>query len=259
MTNAVEQNLSLEEQMKQQEQEQPAIVEKQQDEDVKEYFGVEGPKFPESAATNPAYNEKRLAKIIKMGGKRGVEIEGAADMGGLQFFCTNMEEGCDGDATLLMEACKAMNAKSDPSEEERKGGSGNIGKMIFSCTADKLAIIAYVPSNHSAAYKKDESTGAHALEWLKAAMTEVAGPAAVALDSFKIEGAEGVDAANYAVAQIEPTADEKSEKNLFPMKLRDPCITAAYSWLKKRGLFPEDDSEDEEEMCFGDDAFDEYC
>merc|ERR1712194_98264 len=31
--------------------------------------------------------KKKLKKVIKEGGKRGVEIEGAADMGGLQFFC----------------------------------------------------------------------------------------------------------------------------------------------------------------------------
>ena len=32
-----------------------------------------------------------MAKVIKEGGKKGVEIEGAADMGGLEFFCTTIE------------------------------------------------------------------------------------------------------------------------------------------------------------------------
>merc|ERR1712232_1290723 len=64
---------------------------------------------------------KKMKKIIKEGGKRGVEIEGAADMGGLQFFCTNMDTP-EGDLELLEECVKAMNAKSDPTEEERKGG-----------------------------------------------------------------------------------------------------------------------------------------
>ena len=27
-------------------------------------------------------------QVIKEGGKKGVEIEGASDMGGLEFFCT---------------------------------------------------------------------------------------------------------------------------------------------------------------------------
>lgn len=34
---------------------------------------------------------KLIAKVVKEGGKKGVEIEGAADMGGLEFFCTTIE------------------------------------------------------------------------------------------------------------------------------------------------------------------------
>merc|ERR1712107_463448 len=81
---------------------------------------------------------KKLKKVIKEGGKRGVEIEGAADMGGLQFFCTSVDEP-EGSTDLLMESVKAMNAKSDPTEEERKGGSGHIGKMVFSAGVEKQA------------------------------------------------------------------------------------------------------------------------
>merc|ERR1712061_931039 len=86
----------------------------------------------------------KLKKVIKEGGKRGVEIEGAADMGGLQFFCTSVDLP-EGDLDLLVESMKAMNAKSDPTEEERKGGSGHIGKMIFSAGTEQLAVVAYVP------------------------------------------------------------------------------------------------------------------
>merc|ERR1712139_79437 len=88
----------------------------------------------------------KMKKITKEGGKRGVEIEGAADMGGLQFFCTTMDEP-GGDVDLLYESMKAMNEKSDPSEEERKGGSGRIGKMLISKNQEdsKLALVAYCP------------------------------------------------------------------------------------------------------------------
>merc|ERR1712190_501003 len=87
----------------------------------------------------------KLKKVIKEGGKRGVEIEGAADMGGLQFFCTAVD--CpDGDLDMLLESMNAMNAESDPTQEERKGGSGGIGKMIFSVGTEQLAIVAYVPA-----------------------------------------------------------------------------------------------------------------
>merc|ERR1711862_750382 len=102
----------------------------------------------EAAPAAPEDPEKarkdKLKKVIKEGGKRGVEIEGAADMGGLQFFCTSVDLP-EGDESLLVESMKAMNAKSDPTEEERKGGSGAIGKMIFSAGAEQLAIVAYVP------------------------------------------------------------------------------------------------------------------
>merc|ERR1712007_321158 len=86
----------------------------------------------------------KLKKVVKEGGKRGVEIEGAADMGGLEFFCTSVDEP-GGDMEMLLECMKAMNAKSDPKQEERKGGSGHIGKMIFSAGTSQLAILAYVP------------------------------------------------------------------------------------------------------------------
>merc|ERR1740121_1501407 len=94
----------------------------------------EGKKEEKSAAPTPEELERmkkdKLKKVVKEGGKRGVEIEGAGDMGGLQFFSTSVDMP-EGDLELLKESMKAMNQKSDPTEEERKGGSGHIGKMIF--------------------------------------------------------------------------------------------------------------------------------
>merc|ERR1711963_585488 len=86
----------------------------------------------------------KLKKVKKEGGKRGVEIEGAADMADLQFFCTSVELP-EGDMEMLVASMNAMNEKSDPTEEERKGGSGHIGKMVFSAGAEQLAVVAYVP------------------------------------------------------------------------------------------------------------------
>merc|ERR1719436_295144 len=99
-----------------------------------------------------------MKKVVKEGGKRGVEIEGAADMGGLQFFCTSVDEP-DGDLELLGACADAMNAQSDPTEEERKGGSGKIGKMLFSAGTEQLAVLAYVPDA-----LKDQID---AVDWLK--------------------------------------------------------------------------------------------
>merc|ERR1711881_800665 len=115
----------------------------------------------EAAAPVDAEKAKadKLKKVKKEGGKRGVEIEGAADMGGLQFFCCAVELP-DGDLDLLEESMKAMNAKSDPTEEERKGGSGHIGKMIFSAGMEQLAVVAYVP--------EDKYPVLSCEEWIKA-------------------------------------------------------------------------------------------
>jgi hypothetical protein len=195
---------------------------------------VEGP------ALTREFGEKILKKVIKEGGKRGVEIEGAADMGGLQFFCTMMGDSGEGDVDLLIESMKAMNAKSDPSEEERKGGAGKLGKMIFTCTDKKWSAVAYVP--------KDKAPLCSAKEWLAEVVLMVASAACVS----DIKTFEGIDERSWAAICIE----KNGEKDLFPIKMRDPAISNAYTFLKKRELFPEDDSEDEDECCFGDDDFD---
>merc|ERR1711978_458848 len=113
-----------------------------------------------------ALRKAKLKKVMKEGGKRGVEIEGAADMGGLQFFCTSVEEP-EGDTDLLLECLKAMNAESDPTEEERKGGSGRIGKMIFSAGTEQLAVVAYVP--------EEKRGDLDCAEWLKVVLASQSG------------------------------------------------------------------------------------
>merc|ERR1712151_758928 len=170
----------------------------------------------------------KLKKVIKEGGKRGVEIEGAADMGGLQFFCTSVELP-EGDVEMLMESMKAMNAESDPTEEERKGGSGKIGKMIFSAGTEQLAVVAYVPEAKQSELSCEE--------WLKTVLNDFGG---------KIVSTGKEVSTGFVKAD--------GDKGVFPLKIREPMIIAANNFLRKKGLFPEDDSDDDE-MVFGDDDF----
>merc|ERR1719330_1800544 len=170
----------------------------------------------------------KLKKVIKEGGKRGVEIEGAADMGGLQFFCTSVDMP-EGDLDLLVESMNAMNAEADPTQEERKGGSGNIGKMIFSAGTEQLAVVAYVPEA-----KQQELSCA---EWLETVLRSQNGQ----VESRGVGLSTGVVKAN-------------ADKGVFPLKIREPMILEANNFLRRRGLFPEDDSDDDE-MVFGDDDF----
>merc|ERR1711881_547272 len=134
-------------------------------------------------APKPVDPAKKKKAVLKEGGKRGVEIEGAADMGGLQFFCTSVDEP-EGDLDLMDECMKAMNEEADPTQEERKGGSGAIGKMIFAA------------GNHQGVVEKGSTKG-HARAFI--------------------------------------TAD--GDKNKFPLKMKEPCITEAINFLKAKGLF----------------------
>eukprot|EP00929_Paragymnodinium_shiwhaense_P020914 TRINITY_DN1378_c0_g1_i1.p1 TRINITY_DN1378_c0_g1~~TRINITY_DN1378_c0_g1_i1.p1 ORF type:complete len:337 (-),score=150.95 TRINITY_DN1378_c0_g1_i1:261-1217(-) len=180
----------------------------------------------EKPAEDPA---KKLKKVIKEGGKRGVEIEGAADMGGLQFFSTAVEEP-DGDVELLIKSMEAMNQKSDPTEEERKGGSGHIGKMVFSAGTEQLAICAYVPEAKQGELSCEE--------WLQKVLS--AQPGGKLLSSAK-DICTGVIPAN-------------AEKGVFPLKIREGLIMEGNNFLRAKGLFPDHD-DDSDEMVFGDDDF----
>jgi len=171
---------------------------------------------------------KQLKKVVKEGGKRGVEIEGAADMGGLQFFCTSVDEA-QGDLEFLEASLNAMNAEAVPGDEERRGCSGQIGKTIFSCGTEQLAIIAYVP---------DDKLGVlNCEEWLKATLANFQGEV---VKSGK----------NICTGRV--LTD--SNNNVFPLKIREPMILEANNFLRKKDLFPEDNSDDDE-MVFGDDDF----
>merc|ERR1712137_1209013 len=147
--------------------------------------------------------------------------------GGLQFFCTAVEFP-NGDLELLEESMKAMNAKSDPTEEERKGGAGHIGKMLFSAGSDQLGIVAYLP--------EDQKDNINATEWIK-----------VVLD---LNGGELVEGGGlYAKGFVKADSD----KNKFPLKMKEPSIMEAIGYLKKKGLFPDNDDDDDDDYVFGDD------
>jgi len=180
-------------------------------------------------ADDGAAREKLLKKVLKEGGKRGVEIEGAADMGGLQFFCTAVDE-CNGDLELLELSLGAMNAEKIEGDEERRGCSGHVGKTIFSCGTEQLGVIAYVPEE-----KKGELS---CEEWLKNTLN-------------LFQGEIVKSSATVCTGIVKANGD----KNIFPLKIREPMILEANNFLRKKGLFPEDKDSDDDEMVFGDDDF----
>merc|ERR1712048_1028478 len=161
--------------------------------------------------------KKQLKRVVKEGGKRGVEIEGAADMGGLQFFCTSVDEP-NGDLDMMVESLKAMNAEAIPGDEERKGCSGHIGKTIFSAGTEQLAVAAYVPDAKQSELSCEE--------WLKSTLAIFNGE----ISSVSAEICTGFVKTN-------------SDKGIFPLKIREPMILEANNFLRKKGLFPEDNDD----------------
>jgi len=132
---------------------------------------------------------------------------------------------------LLKESVKAMNAKSDLAEEERKGGSGHIGKMVFSAGVEQLAIVAYVP---------DEKQGELVCEeWLQKVVSMF--PGGKVTESAK-DISTGLIPAN-------------SDKGIFPLKIRESLILEANNYLRARNLFPQDNGDDDDDVVYGDDDF----
>ena len=201
------------------------------------------PKGPPKAApaddgpvdkTSKAY-QKKVAKCVKEGGKKGVDIAGAADMTlGLEFFCTSMEVP-DGDVELLEQCMKGANKEVEPDAEERKGGSGHIGKAFFSAGNKSLAIVTYVPPPLIEKVRADE--------W----MAHIAGAVGAEVEGYASQG--------YCRAVMR--ADPDSGK--FSIKEKDVALDKAFEYLRSKGAFPEDDGDDDsDDYCFGDDALDEY-
>merc|ERR1719174_1847088 len=153
-------------------------------------------------------------------------------MGGLQFFCTTMDEP-NGDVDLLYESMRAMNFKSDPTEEERKGGSGRIGKMLISKDQgdSKMALVAYVPPAKHGELKADQ--------WMQDILKELGGGEMVFGDAYT------------AKAEIK----NDPEKNLFVLKLKDSAISLSINYLKGKGLFPDKTDDSDDDFVWGDDDF----
>merc|ERR1711948_151083 len=131
------------------------------------------------------------------------------------------------------ESMRSMNAKSEPSEEERKGGSGRIGKMIISKDQEdtKLAMVAYCPPSKQGTLTADV--------WMKDILSELGGGELLFGDATTAK----------AVLTNDP------DKGLFVLKLKDAAITISINYLKKLALFPDGNDDDDEDYVFGDDDF----
>merc|ERR1712146_823360 len=154
---------------------------------------------------NTMADDKAKKAALKEGGKKGQDLCGMADMGGVKFFHVAMESP-KGDFELL-ELCME--------------GAAPYGKIMFSAGDDKLIALAYVPD------ALEETLPIK--EWLEHVMSSVGG---------KVVG----DVKDNCL-RAEAPADK--DNNLFPLKMRDTAIGMGFQLLRKKGLVVDEDSDDD--------------
>ena len=172
-----------------------------------------------------------MKAVVKEGGKKGQDIAGVNEMGGLDFFCMSID-AADGDHELLKMALDGTNAEVDPTGEERKGGSGHVGKCLFSSGLDALAITTYVP--------EDKIARIDPLQWMQHVLKMTAGEEGTIVTTEK----------TTVIAYIKQNPD----KNLFSLKMKDVALAQAIAYLRERNCFPADDDDSDDDMIFGDDT-----
>eukprot|EP00043_Microstomoeca_roanoka_P005696 m.57370 g.57370 ORF g.57370 m.57370 type:complete len:796 (+) comp13076_c0_seq1:93-2480(+) len=169
-------------------------------------------------------DEGKLKKeALKEGGKKGQDLAGMYDMGGIKFYHVVMEK-CEGRLDLLELALQGMNKEVEEGAEERKGGAGQLAKMLLSASVEQLAIICNVPAC---------LTDLTAKAWL----TEAAQGMALEI----VEEAEGGSVIK-AVIKANP------DKEAFPLKMRDAIVSVGFSILTKKGLVPDEESDDDYDL-----------
>jgi len=187
--------------------------------------GKEAPKAKQPEKTTapaetagPKQDDKAVKACFKEGGKKGQDIAGMATFG-VHFFCVTVE-AAEGDMKLLDKVLEGMNVEVDPEAEDRKGGAGDLGKMLFNANEHKLVIICHTP--------KEVTEKATAAEWMEGVL--------------KVTKATVVEqSASIIKAEIANDPDN----GIFTLKLRDEGMSAAFAFLRSRQLMIEDDSDDD--------------
>jgi hypothetical protein len=203
--------------------------------------GGKAEKAPDPEADAKALS-KKIKGVEKEGGKKGVEIEGAADMGGLAFFCTTLMEP-DGDMEMLVKGFAAMNAEppKDP-EEERRGGAGGVGKMVFSAGPEGLAIVCNVPKEVQVDKENQDGPPRKAMfadKWVQTVLSRFEKEAG----KIDVDPSSNSD---FAKAFIPANKDI----GFFALKFKDDAMSYAYQVLTEHNAMPAADSSPGE--CIGD-------
>ena len=185
------------------------------------------------------FHPKKLAASRKEGAKKGQDLSGLEDMGGVRYFHVALES-CDGEFPLVEEAMAGANTPVNPNSEERKGGAQNIGKAFFSASQDTLCIYLHVPEAVSEA--KASEAVVTVQEWFEMIINCLPKGYKVLESPPKEE--------SFGFAKIEVRRSE-CEGEVFPLKLRDEVIGLGFAFLREKGVVPEDDDSSDCELPEG--------
>lgn len=161
---------------------------------------------------------------VKEGGKKGIDIGGMSDLGGVKFFNVVLESA-NGELALMDAVLKGMNAEVDESAEERRGGAGHLGKMLLSAGDKTVALLCNIPKELAAQYEHVKMAA-----WMDK-LVEAAGG--------KVVSREETDEV------VKVLIEGDVSKELFPLKMRDAAQTAGFAFLRESNLLPADDSDDD--------------
>jgi len=176
-------------------------------------------KQSEKAEAAPAgLDDKAVKAAIKEGGKKAQDCCGMSTFG-THFFTVTIESA-NGNLKLLEKVLDAMNVAVDESADERKGGAGDLGKILINANDDKLVVICHTPD--------EVLEKATAKEWMAAVVK-----------------ATGVKIVSETQNLIKAELDNDPDKDIFVFKRRDQGVSASVEFLRSRQLLPADDSDDD--------------
>lgn len=173
-------------------------------------------------------SDKQLKASTKEGGKKGQDLIGMSDMGGVKFFSVAVDTA-NGSWPLMNAIMDGMNKDVDAAADDRKGGAGEIAKCLLGATDDVLLIICHVPD--SIKHLIDQN------DWFGEVVDSVGG----------VMGEESLVETGIAKGVLMRAEMKVSvEKQKFPLKERDVAIGKSFEYLVKKELVRPDESDDDE-------------
>ena len=171
---------------------------------------------------NETMKDKQLKLAEKEGAKKGQDIIGLRDIGGVNYFHVALEH-CDGNWELVGSAMKAANITA-----------GNIAKAFLSASEDRLCIYLHVPESLSDTVTLKDWFSV-LVQGSKATVLHNSTNDSKNENKTKNEGKWG-----FAKAEL------LRSDNVFPLKVRDEIIGQGFAYLVSKGVIPDDDSDEYE-------------